>query len=173
MSNQGPVRNPVLVMRMMWVALTGALGLFTYIAFSTASLPGDPSQMWPAVDLQSADPTLQQTSTFTVIALLSLVASQILPRFLMKQQVKQRAGAGMGPAFVFVPFILRLALTESLALCGFLIAMTAGNSHKIVPFVALALLRNLMVYPTEGFARRWIENAGGKWDAEAQPAPLR
>jgi hypothetical protein len=58
---------------------------------------------------------------------------------------EQRLIAAAGASFT--PFIIQLALQESVALCGLVLALLSESAAPIIPFAAVALVLNFMVSP--------------------------
>jgi hypothetical protein len=155
------------VSRILWAALSFSILLFVFTAFSTGT--PDYATMWPRPSFGD-DPVAQQEAVFGLLCLVILAVSQALPVRLVKVQA-ERSGGKVGYGQVFIPLILRLALTESLSLFGFVLAMMSQNPAKILPYAIFALMRNLAAFPREDFFRAWAERAGAKWDATTPVPP--
>lgn len=89
-----------------------------------------------------------------VIALMALAIAMILPKALfMKAKAKFDASA-VPPTdqqimqSFFAPWIIRMALLESISIYGFLLAMMTQAPIAFVPFGALSILTQLSQYPT-------------------------
>lgn len=77
------------------------------------------------------------------VALGSLVASIVVPNIIFNAQVK---GNSANPDYV--PFVLRLALNESVALFGFLIGMQTQYLAMALPFFVISIMRHLRFFPS-------------------------
>jgi hypothetical protein len=157
------------VSRILWAALSFACLMFVFVSFNSGNLP-DWQRMWPEPSLSSGDPVAYQEAVFGLLCLMILVVSQLLPIRLLKRQAPL-SGGKVGYGQVFIPLLLRLALTESIALFGFVLAMMSNNPAKIVPYALFALLRNLAAFPREDFFRAWADRAGVTWDATTPVPP--
>ena len=51
------------------------------------------------------------------------------------------------PVFLFVPFMVRLAINESIGVLGLVTTILSGDAQWSVPFAVVAILLNLRIFP--------------------------
>ena len=149
-SASGAEPSPLLQLRIIWGALLFSVALYVGLAFFVQLPPaaaGAPQQPFELI--------------FAVAALGSLGASYFVPQLLIKQLAKPPTDAPLDEKklarLLMTPWIVRLALCESVAVLGLMLAFVSQQPMKIVPFAALSALAMLTAMPTETALRRAID----------------
>lgn len=134
-------------MRIVWSALFLSQLLFVYVLQQTPEMKG----------LGGGPLTLfVEDGTMTpiyMVALLVFAASILVPKVVFATQVKKAM-----PNPFFLPFVLRMALNESLALMGFVVAMQSQMLSTALPFMGVALLRHLAMFPSSSKVDAWAQS---------------
>jgi hypothetical protein len=142
---QAPQRgsNQLFVMRLLWSAMLVSQGTFLFIL--STQYPFRPEEL-ELSDFSSAQPMV-----FIFMALLNAGIGYALPRFLVRGAIRMR-GVPKNEAEVFkitfAPLILRLALTESIALLGFLSATQLQKTAAILPFLFVSAGLFIIYFPS-------------------------
>ncbi len=163
------------LLKILWFALFGSQILLIYLI---SALPS-PAGLGASTPWFSTDPA---HVPFYGVAVAVLLTGLLLPRFIFKNSLK-RAREGLPPESLdpqaaatwiqmmqaaspedralmalYVPFLLRLALVEAVALFGFVVAQTAQSAPLAVPFFAASLGVFVMNFPKEDKVDKWIES---------------
>jgi hypothetical protein len=128
----------ILTMQILWLAFCSTMGAITFMCF----------QLHGAfLTVQIPRPELY---VFGVMALAAFVMSFMLPHLLLRLTRKQRQGLSPDAQLraYFVPFILRIALLESVVLMGFLLSMIS-RENRVLPFAITAFLGLVFIFPTQ------------------------
>lgn len=145
---------PLMNLQIIWGGLLVSTVIYVFVAYS--------------VGAQGAAPDPEQTRIFelvcAVVALGCLGVSFVLPRRLLAAAI-ERDSIEVGqdtplPKLVraaFTPWIVRMALCETVATMGLMLALISHTPMKIMPFAALALLSLLTAFPSESALRRAAE----------------
>lgn len=91
---------------------------------------------------------------FMVISSMALAISMVLPKGLW-MSAKRKLDAGPQPvterqvrAAFFAPWVIRMAMLESISLYGLSLAFTSGSNIAWVPFGAVSILTQLSQFPS-------------------------
>ena len=96
------------------------------------------------------------------VAAICLTAAIIIPRMMARQMLKTTLSADLTIATVpvpqlvttmFTPLLVRFAMIEVVGVLGMVSAMTSGDSVKVYPFAAAAVVAMLINFPSEGKLR--------------------
>lgn len=120
-------------LRLVWFAIAGSVIMYVAVPNITSTTAEITS---PGV-LPNPEEMIEIILAF--MALISLVMSSVVPKLLAKSN----------PQDTFVPFVVRMALLDTIALNGFIIATLSHNPAKIWIFAAVALLGMIKAYPTD------------------------
>jgi uncharacterized membrane protein YesL len=131
---EGAFMNLVLP-RSLWMAFVISIALFTYVLHTFGSIT-EPN-VTPEI--------LQQRNIFLGIALTELTMVYILPR--VAQKNIRKTSASRNPLLPI--FIARMAVTESVSLLGFILAIQAHEPSLAYPFFGATLFVYLFLFPTE------------------------
>lgn len=129
--------------RLIWAALVISNFIYAAVLFfqfgaSSASFPSGHPLLVPLM----------------VISSMALAISMVLPKafFLRAKQRLDQAGRPASEeelqAAFFAPWIIRMAMLESVSLYGFVLAMVTQSPVAFVPFGAVAVLTQLSQYPS-------------------------
>ena len=145
---------PLINLQIIWGGLLVSTVIYVFVAYSVGG--------------QGAAPDPEQARIFELVcaavALGCLGASFVLPRRLLAAAIA-RDSTDVGqdtplPQLVrasFAPWIVRMALCETVATMGLMLALISHTPMKIMPFAALALLALLAAFPSESALRRAAE----------------
>lgn len=142
-SGAGP-SDPLLSLQIVWVALLLSLGIYAVIAYTVAKQVANGAQLAPLPAMQMA---------FAMISLSSVTVAYVLSRKLLKQAIGTDDPATLPVAklarLAFTPWILRMAMTESVGIFGLLMAMLTGQPSSGLPFLIVSALVMLTHLPNE------------------------
>ncbi|HVJ64334.1 MAG TPA: hypothetical protein VM901_03675 [Bdellovibrionota bacterium] len=145
MSTERSERKVFLVL---WGALSWSLFMFFYLIYTSANVSS-----FMAEDYLPGGHT---HSLMTITALVALIFSFVLPRFLFRVTSTRQNGVPT-PRDLFVPWILRMALAESVSLFGFILGFSSNSVDVAIPFFAVTILIYLTHFPSESNLQKWIE----------------
>jgi hypothetical protein len=151
----GPAR--LISIQIVWGALLATV--VVYVATAYLVISGD-NKSAAATDLGTLELLLAVMSLST-LGLSFVIPKKILgkaigsddPDALTIEQLSARA---------FSPWIIRLAMSESVALFGFVAAMVSHQPSKILPFAVLSALAMLMALPSDRSLRLAARSAIGR-----------
>jgi len=131
-------------LQIVWMALLLAIGSYVAIAYFVGA--SDHS----ATDPESLGP-LEYVLAF--MSLSCLAVSYFLPRKLLRAAVGQEDPETVPleklVAMAFAPWIVRMALTESIGIYGLLAAMLSHQPSKVLPFAIISALVMVTAVPSE------------------------
>jgi F0F1-type ATP synthase membrane subunit c/vacuolar-type H+-ATPase subunit K len=134
----------LLNLQIVWMGLLLAIGSYVAIAYFVANSVNsamDPATLGP---LEWA---------FALMSLSCLVVSYFLPRKLLRAALGQEDPATVPleklVGMAFTPWIVRMALTESIGIYGLLAAMMSHQPSKVLPFAIIAALVMITAMPSE------------------------
>ncbi|MCB0389862.1 MAG: hypothetical protein KDD58_01155 [Bdellovibrionales bacterium] len=139
--------NIFFVPTILWIAMLFTVFIYNFIIISTVHGLDNINF--------SIDFSHEMTTPITAIAFLVLVSSYVLPNFLIKQTLKRfkiKDDHTSLNQILFVPFILRLVMLESIAIFGFVLSIIQKNG-SIFYFSFIAIVGFLFNFPTE---KKWI-----------------
>jgi len=158
LSNQGapaggdgpPLPSALFSLQIIWVALLLSVGMYVGMAFLViARGSGAPDSPIPIATLEPA---------LALMSLACLGAAYFVPPMLFRTALgKQDVAALDLPKLVaisFTPWVVRLAMSETVAIFGLVLAMLSQRPMKIVPFAVLAVLAMLAWFPSERALRQ-------------------
>jgi hypothetical protein len=135
----GPAR--LLSIQIVWGALLSTVIGYVAIAYLTIP-PGEKPEDLGAFELVLA-----------LLALSTLSLSFVIPKKLLGKAIGNDDPEALSiedlTARVFSPWIIRMAMTESAAVLGFVAAMGSRQPSKILPFVVISALAMLTTLPTD------------------------
>ena len=138
--------GPLLNLQIVWGGMLVAIGFYVGGGFFASEQLGSP----PATD--AAQLGVLELA-FSVTALGCLVASYLLPKKLLREAMDKEDPATIDlrqlAAKSFTPWVIRMALSESVAIFGLLLVMTSHQMSKMIPFVVLGGLSMLTAIPSE------------------------
>ncbi len=134
-----------------WGALLWSLFLFFYLVYSSGST-ADGSVLINEEFL----PGGQTHTMFTLISAVVLVVSFVLPRFLF-HSVTSKLAATPTVNLLLVPWIMRMALGESISLFGFVLGSSSGSVDASIPFFVATLLIYALHFPSNANVTKWLE----------------
>lgn len=140
------------VMKIIWGALL--VSLILYVVISLMKLPSGQSLNLAGL----TDFTDPLRVPLIMAAFMSLMLAVMVPKILLTAIKKKRTAREplelpeMARLF-YVPFIIRLALLESVTLYGFVLVQTKNDPAQILPFFAASLLGFLLNFPSESNIR--------------------
>ncbi len=149
MESQAPVDGPrpvglLMNLQIVWGALLMSIAMYVGLSYFVRSQGGpvpDQEQIG-AIEL-----------AFAVTSLTCLIVSYFLPRKLLRDALgaddPQTLELTKLTAKAFAPWIIRMALSESVAIFGLLIVLISHQPQKILPFAVLATLAMLTAAPSE------------------------
>lgn len=150
-----PAPPPLLVLQIIWGAMLLSIGMYVGVAFFV-----------PFTGEATAETRVMELA-LTVVALVLLAVSFVVPRRMLAQAIAQRQAEGEKdpgaiPLAALVtaaqsPWIVRLALCEAVAVFGLMLVFLSHQPMKIVPFAALSALAMLAAFPSESALRRAAE----------------
>ena len=132
--------------RILWGALCATNFIYAFVLLRIQQ-PGSESP--PAVmQVLLSSPGRE----LALAAVCTLIVSRILPSFLMKTLLKQK-----GPAkdlrdclnYFFLPFIIGMAMLESVSIFGFVIATLSHQVFVYYIFAVICLMNQLIRFPRE------------------------
>lgn len=141
-------RKTILIM---WGALLWSLFLFVYLVYTRAA------DLDAALVNEAFLPGGQSHAVFVVMSTTILVMAFVMPRFMFRQNTS-RQGTLPTVRMLFVPWVARMALAESIALLGFILGQQAGNLRVAIPFFGLTLLIYALHFPSESNVAKWLES---------------
>jgi F0F1-type ATP synthase membrane subunit c/vacuolar-type H+-ATPase subunit K len=145
-------KNPRQVMLIIWGAMTWSLCLFIYLVYASGQ---DLGAVNGELDVSPYMPGGSQHSVFMAMAVVALILSILFPRFLFKSLVSKSI-EGPKAEHLFAPWIMRLALSESVALFGFILGTQTGVLSVAVPFFALCFFNFVNNFPSQGNIDKWL-----------------
>ena len=101
-----------------------------------------------------------QTQFFLGTATLNFILAWVLPRIILKTSQKNydpNLGEKTLLKTCLVPFLVRLAMAESVTLLGFVLSSQVKNAAILLPFVAAAMLIMFLTYPSGLLFRSWVK----------------
>lgn len=135
---------PLPTLQIIWGALLVSLGMYAGISYVVAK-PVAPA------DLPAPVPTMQML--FAMLSLGSLTVAYLLPRKLLQKAIGKEDPATLQieklVGLAFTPWILRMALTESVGIYGLMLAMVSGQPSNGLPFLIMSALVMLTHMPSE------------------------
>jgi len=145
MSTERSERKIFLVL---WGALSWSLFMFLYLIHTSANVSS-----FMAEDYLPGGHT---HSIMTITGLVALIFAYVLPRFLFRVAHTRQNGA---PTLrdLWVPWILRMALAESVSLLGFILGLSSNSLDVAMPFFAVTILVYLLHFPSEANVQKWLE----------------
>jgi hypothetical protein len=141
-------KNRLFTMKIIWGALLASIFIYGIVAWmkaQNAPVPGEsPKEILFAV---------------SCAAVTCALAAFIVPKLIFKN-----SPAGKNPpaqfmdmlASIFPALIIRLALTESVAICGFILTFQSGKIEYFLLFAAPAVLMYLISFPSEANLRKLV-----------------
>ena len=129
-SEQNPRQN-TFIFKTLWFAILWSIGIFFFLAWKLSTDPNFVANENP------------QTQIFAIVAGVTAALSFALPIFLTPQkEVRSREGEKQphGGQALFVPFVLRIALTESVGIMGYLTCQQTGKFEDFLAFGISAIL---------------------------------
>lgn len=124
-----------------WAALFASLVMYLVVAFQL-----DPSEV---ISRPSPEEIKQYEFLFSICAVVTFPAAIFLPRFLNKMMMlKVKEHSEVVLARRFPPYLLRLALFESVALYGFVLAAMTSEGERMWPFLFVAAFGFLISLPS-------------------------
>lgn len=140
MQNGRPQANTLQIAKIIWIAILFSVGLLWFLSTRMAR----PDSMPPA-----EDPLM---TVLSAAALGAAAASFVLPNFLIRSQIRM-GSRGQDPALVasrifYVPFIVQLALRESIAVFGFQLVAIGYPPETFLYFGSPAAILILLAKPT-------------------------
>ena len=146
--------------RLMWAALTAALGIWALLPFQLEAVA---ARATPAL----LGPLLAAAAATAGLASLLLHRRTHAPERLRARIPTGTAGAARECAVVqglqglVAPWVACLALNESIAIFGLVLALLRGEPAHGLPFAAAALGLNLAMFPRPAlFAERALAGSG-------------
>ena len=139
-NRQASIASRNKVFTILWLALLASVGIYAVIAFSV--IPG--SEAAPPDDADT------MTIIFGVVAMSTASASMVLPKVLLsddklKAHLQNEAGSAeerlesIG-ALYFPAWLIGVALAESVAIFGLVLAFVMDDPRFMVPFAVVAAL---------------------------------
>jgi len=131
----------------LWAALFFGSVMYLPIGFSIIKNSALEHRM---IDLSN----LQGVLTLSISIVLG-VLSFVIPSFLLNSQKRDLQKSSKTPEFqelksrFFAPFIIRIALSDSIAVLGFMNAVMSHDYYRMVPNLALSTFCFLMAFPSE------------------------
>ena len=144
--------------RIIWAALVASLFVYGAVAFVVAA--SRPPAEAPSPRLLAA--LLGVVALTTGLATI-MIRGRMLVVPIARGELDPRSPSGGQRAFV--PYILCLALTESIGLYGLVLSLLAGNARWSLPFLAVALALMLVHRPTAPELRSPQSGASAHLDA--------
>jgi hypothetical protein len=156
---------PAFQSALIWAALLMSQGMVVIISQTAVTKPLSAPDQPPASSIGAIDPKI-----FMVIAGVLLISAFLIPRLLFaaarkRLQDPSRARSAPAPgalstAFgelsmqeimqsVFVVWIVRWALLESITMIGFVSSMLSAQPVVIYPFAAVSFIGFALTFPTE------------------------
>ncbi|MES2964856.1 MAG: hypothetical protein V4760_13275 [Bdellovibrionota bacterium] len=142
-----PQQNPELVLKILWGALAMAQFMLVFVSSTILTTPPDPAAFTDIVKYM-----------FLAMAAGALVMAFVLPNFL-SMQIRTRIekeGRSIDSMEVrelapraTVPFIMRLALLESVTLMGMMLTLQSGDQSYVMALAAVALVGFAVSFPSE------------------------
>lgn len=138
--------SPLSTMKVIWAGIFGSQFIYYFVLKMITSTAGESS----AGSLFNSPLDF----VFALLAVSVFVASFIVPNIIYRaarkpvssgEQLDFEAMAGSW----MVPFIIRLAMIEGIALLGLVLGIIRKNDLAILPFLALSTLAFLIVFPTK------------------------
>jgi hypothetical membrane protein len=134
-------KHTMMTLRILW----GALLLSTSMLFLVLKF------VLPEGEASPITPKKMQTwYMFFGMACVFLLASYLLPKFILKQAAQRKPSTMEEMLQLYAtPFIMSLAMTEAVSLVGFAFSFTSREIQSFYPFFALSVIFFLMRFPTE------------------------
>jgi len=137
-----------LVPKVLWFAMLGAVAVLTYVAFTAAHVEGS-ATIHVAGELPLQLSIMAGGLALAVLWLRSRIVSgkglsgaqQATQSASEEQKIRAKA------AQLLPPFILALALSESITVLGFVLAFASKDPEAIVPFAAGSATLILSLFP--------------------------
>lgn len=126
------------ILKILWFAILNTVAVFFFLSWKASQ--GEPP----------ADP-LPDTQIFAIMAGVVGAMSFVIPMILTPKQDRAVMGQKekLTVAKIYVPSVLRLALSESVAVLGYLTTNTTKNFNDFLPFgiaaVLIILIHGMMV----------------------------
>jgi hypothetical protein len=134
-----------MTLKIIWVALF--FSLFMYAVMLTGPAGGGNPFSFGFPDFSNPF-----EMAVTVAVLPPLLLAVVIPNFLIKAQ-KSKVTPETTIAEIYrlahVPWVIRLALIESVTVTGFAIAVMKHNPGKIVPFLIISVIGFLLSFPSD------------------------
>ncbi len=146
-ASSGPVSpGPLLNLQIVWGAMLASIGFHVGFGFFAST------QMGPAPAADTAQLGVMELA-FAVTSLGCLAVSYLLPKKMLQQAMDKEDPATIELSQLatksFTPWILRMALSETVAIFGLLLVMMSHQMSKMIPFVVLGGLSMLTAIPSE------------------------
>ncbi|MCB0311419.1 MAG: hypothetical protein KDD42_09300 [Bdellovibrionales bacterium] len=161
MQNTKQRKNLLMVPRVLWVVFTFTLFNFILIVSLNSSAPQKPF-----------DKSL--IGVFACVALVEMLLSVALRKILFSDGNVRKAmekavldGGDDLPSSLlrkvldaqFVSVVVSLAIHETIGILGFTLSILSGDSAYVVPFVVVAFILNLPLWPREGYLLKRMRKA--------------
>ncbi len=135
-----PQLNPIFVPQIVWIAILFSVGMLWFLS-TQMTLPEGVSAGY--------ETTLP---LFAIVAAGSAIASFVLPSFMLKGLIRSRPATSDPAAFArqafFVPFMIKLALRESIAVLGFVLVASGAPQQIFLYFGSAAAILLMMAKPS-------------------------
>ncbi len=149
-----PGQSPLLSLQIVWAALLLSLGMYVVLSFVLAKSRA-------AGELPAPLPVMQLA--FGLISLSSLAVAFVLSRKLFQQAIGKEDPANLTidklTRLAFTPWIIRMAMTESVGILGFLLSFLTGEPSSGMPFLAISALVMLTHLPNEKALRNAAQSS--------------
>lgn len=142
--NGTPPTNPTF--KILWGALLASQAILLFLLNGNPEVQG----LEVSTAFTTEDP---QVRIFYLISIVVLMASIFVPKFIYKTAKGKKT-----LQVLFVPFILRLALNESIALFGYLAAIGTSSLAIAYPFFIVSLIRHVRLFPSAQKIKIWLES---------------
>lgn len=137
---QARLREKNLVPMVLWAAMLMSVFIYVGVSYLTKQQ-----------EIQVIEPMVRWV--FAFVALTSAIGSLAVSQILMspsklRETLKQEARIDSLMAKYLTTFILRLALSESVAIFGLVLAMMTGDFGEILPFAGASIVLIGLSYPS-------------------------
>jgi hypothetical protein len=142
---------PEKVFKIIWFALFCSIGLFVFLAATSA-----PLSFPNLVGDVSAQPVV---FVFALMAIVNILVALQLPALILKIEIKKRGVPSTDDQILklaFMPYVIRLALYEAAVLFGFLGSIFLKNSAFMLPIAVLVLVLFLLSRPEIATLKRMM-----------------
>lgn len=151
-SPKQPTPDPMLVYKVLWASLLVSTLIYPTVAIKSMGITLDRELVMDTAAIP-----------FLAAIAAAFIASFIVPRIMMSSIIHGRSkGDALATSWeqirsrLFVPFIVRLALLDAVAVLGFTMSVMNQNGKYCQIFSAVAFVSILTQFPSDGRWKAWI-----------------